>query len=352
VKIALVHDWLDTLGGAERVLIELHQMFSDAPIYTLFARKEFIKEYLPEAKIITSWLQRMPFRRSAAWAPLMVTAIEGFDFSAYDLVISSSVFFSKGIIVRPKTKHICYCYSPTRQLWDRNIESHQGIAARIGKHFLRLWDRTAAERPDELIAISQHVKDRIQKFYKRNAVVIYPPMTLVPADPQPRENFYLLVSRLYASKNIHIAIEAFNKLGYTLRIVGTGPEERRLRTIAGPNIEFLGFQSNGALTRLYCQAKACIMPQEEDFGLTPIEAMAHGTPVIALRKGGAVEFLEEGVTGEFFDDPIPEGLADAVRRFRNHGAYAKKILNERAAQFSPEQFRQQINEVISRYRQF
>lgn len=297
-------------------------------------------------------MQNMPFHRSTYLAPLMAITIESFDLSAYDLVISSSVFFSKGIIVRPRTKHICYCYSPTRQLWDRHKEAHQGLFSTIGKHALRVWDRVAADRVDEFIAVSEYAQKRIKKYYHRDSHVIYPPMSLVPAQPHPREDFYLLVARLYPHKNIDIAIDAFNKLGYTLRIVGTGPRERELKAQAGPNIEFLGYVANGELAKQYCKARALIMPQEEDFGLTPVESLTHGTPVIALRKGGAVEILHEGETGEFFDDPIPEGLADAVRRFNEkYDQYDRRKIMEYAERFSGEHFRTQINEVVTRYDQ-
>jgi len=347
MKIALVHDWLDTLGGAERVLIELHKMFPEAPIYTLFARRQFLKKYLPEAHVITSGIQNLPFRRSVLWAPAMCVAIELFDLSEYDIVISSSVFFSKGLVLRPRTKHICYCYSPTRQLWDRNIESGRGILAAIGKNILRLWDRHSSERVDYFVAISKHVQNRIQKYYRRDSKIIYPPATSFTrkAATAPREDYYLIVSRLYAHKNLDIAIEAFNKLGYSLYIIGDGPLRNRLSKLADANIRFLGELNDDEVARYYQYAKAFIMPQEEDFGLTAVEAMSFGKPILALRKGGALEIVQEGISGEFFDDPIAEGLADGVRRL-NEQTYDPEIIKVAAEKFSADTFRTEIKSLI------
>ncbi len=349
MKIALIHDWLDSLGGAERVLIEFHKLYPEAPIYTLFARKEFIQKHLPKAQIITSTLQRLPFRRSPLWAPAMSVAIESFDLSAYDIVLSSSVFFSKGLVVRPKTKHICYCYSPTRQLWDRHTESQPGVVGAIGKNILRIWDRHSSERVDHFVGISQHVQHRINKYYRRDASVIYPPVVHLTTANQEKPvsgDYYLIVSRFYPHKNLDIAIEAFNKLGYTLIVIGEGPLRRKLSSLASKNIIFLGKQTDEEIAQYYKHAKAFIMPQEEDFGLTAVEAMSFGKPVLALRKGGAVEIIQEGITGEFFDDPIPEGLADGVRRL-NEKKYDPEIIKASVEKFSVERFRKEITQLIN-----
>ena len=255
MKLALVHDWLNTLGGAERVLIELHEIFPDAPIYTLFYDKNFVETYLPNTEIRPSFLQKFPLitNHYKLFAILMPSAIESFDLSDFDLVISSSVFFSKGLILRPKTKHICYCYSPTRQLWDLHATYNPQLTtnnfpAKLAQHLLRLWDRQAADRVDEFIAISKVVRSRIQKYYKKDAKVIYPPISF-PTESELRNressisqsnlknlraigaphNFYLIVSRLYPHKNIDIAIEAFAKLNLPLVIIGDGPEKKKLQ---------------------------------------------------------------------------------------------------------------------------
>lgn len=393
MKLALVHDWLKNIGGAERVLIELHKTFPQAPIYTLFCDKKFIRKWLPDADIRVSFLQRIPFISEVyvlfSW--LMPTAIESFDLSEFDKVLSSSAIFSKGLILKPSTKHICYCYSPTRQIWDLahqpEIIGGSSWSKLIYKHLLRLWDRASADRVDQFVAISKVVQSRIKKYYRKDSIVIYPPVTLSggtlypkrdvsqaprlgawrgaesrdDAEPQERgdyrsslgykvkpPNYYLIVSRLYKYKNIDIAIEAFNKLNFPLVIMGDGPDKGRLKKLAGKNIVFLGEQDDLVLADYYLACRAFIMPQEEDFGLTPIEAMSFGKPVVALRKGGALETVIEGRTGEFFDDPIPEALADAIRRLNdNYQNYDSETIKHQTSIFSTGQFRKLITELVA-----
>ncbi len=355
MRIALVHDWLLNLGGAERVLIELHKIFPQAPIYTLFTNKKFVSQYLPNAEIKTSYLQKIPFinKTYKYFLVLMPSIIESLDLSEYDVVISSSVIFSKGLVLSLKTKHICYCYSPTRFLWDRHAEyENKTWQSNIARHILRVWDRQSADRVDQFVAISEHVRDRIKKYYRKEAKVIYPPMPLNSVKilkSSPRANYYLIVSRLYPHKNIDIAIKAFNKLGLELVIIGEGPDKKRLKKIAGKTIKFMGFVPDNELPGYYKNCKAFIMPQEEDFGLTPIEAMLCGRPVLALRKGGAVETIIEGVTGEFFDDPIPEALADGIRRLNeNYDSYNSETIKSNTQQFTRDIFHKQILEVIQK----
>ena len=368
MRIALVHDWLKNISGAERVLIELHEIFPEAPIYTLFYDKRFVRQWLPNADIRASFIQKIPFINKLylffGW--LMPTAIESFDLSEFNKVLSSSAVFSKGLILKPSTKHICYCYSPTRFLWDRNrnFQSRRfgrlpdplasGWLKLIFNHLLRLWDRAAADRVDQYVAISNTVRDRIKKYYRRDSMVIYPPAGIKNQNFKIENlkfkigEYYLIVSRLHRYKNINIAIEAFNKLNYPLVIIGDGPDRRRLEKMAGKSITFLGEQDDSTLADYYAACRAFIMPQEEDFGLTPIEAMSFGKPVIALRKGGALETIIEGQTGEFFDDPIPEALADAVRRLNdNYYDYNPNKIKSQAAQFSREIFKQKIIALIN-----
>ena len=356
MRIALVHDWLNNLGGAERVLIELHKIFPEAPIHVLFYNKKFVREHLSAAKIITSGLQKFPFvtKTYPILLPLMPSAIESFDFSDYDVVISSSVIFSKGLILKPKTRHICYCYSPTRFLWDRHTEyQHSSWPAKFAQHLLRIWDRQASDRVDEFVAISENVRDRIQKYYRRDAKIIYPPISNFQFsifnfqsnfnDQFSMTDYYLIVSRLHQYKNVDIAIEAFNKLGYELVVVGDGPDMGRLKNMAGKNIKLVGYKSDEQVAEYYRNCKAFIMPQEEDFGLTPLEAMGFGKPVLALRKGGALETITEGLHGEFFDDPIPEALADGVRRLNdNYPSYKKMEILYQAMKFSRDRFKREI----------
>lgn len=357
MKIAIIHDWLNTLGGAERVLIELHKIFPAAPIYTTFANKNFVDKYLPKAEIRTSFLQKIPgirfFYKFAI--PLMPVAVETFDLGEFNIVLSSSVSFSKGLILKPQTRHFCYCYSPTRFLWDRHsIYESDSWFSKILRHFLRLWDRNASERVDQFVAISEHVRKRIKKYYQKEARVIYPPVPKLKADNSHKLNFndfYLIVSRLHPHKNIDIAIDAFNKLGYRLIIIGAGPDMRRLKKMARSNIVFLGHLPDEEVANFYQSCKSFIMPQEEDFGLTPVEAMSFGKPILALRRGGALETVIEGVTGEFFDDPIPEALADGVRRLNESiGKYDKNEIIAQASKFSVEKFKKEILELIENRR--
>ena len=359
MKIALVHDWLTGLSGAERVLLELHRIFPEAPIYTLFQNKKFTSQYFSNTAIRSSFLQKIPgiTKNYKYFFFLMPTAIESFDLSDFDLVISSSAIFSKGLIVKPKTKHICYCYSPTRQLWDLGSihNSEFKIMNSIAKHFLRIWDRQASDRVDEYVAISEHVRKRIQKYYRRDAKMVYPPVAIQNSKIKIKnynsklkileKNYYLMVSRLYEHKNIDIAIEAFAKLGLPLIIIGDGPLYSKLKsqTSKVKNIELLGFISDEYLSYFYQNCKAFLMPQEEDFGITPIEAMSFGKPVLALRRGGAIETIIEGATGEFFDDPIPEALADGVRRLNeNYKNYNPEFIKSHTEKFSSEKFRENI----------
>ena len=355
MRIALVHDWLNNLGGAERVLVELHRIFPNAPIYCLFYNTKFVREHLPNAKIITSRLQKFPLitKTYPLLLPLMPSAIESFDMSEYDAVISSSVIFSKGLVLKPKTKHICYCYSPTRFLWDRHTEyAHSSWPAKFAQHLLRVWDRQASDRVDEFVAISEHVRDRIKKYYRRDSKIIYPPITITTSHVVNAKNvdnlgYYLIVSRLFPFKNIDIAIDAFNKLGYKLVVVGVGPDKVRLKKMAGKNVKLVGYKSDEQVAEYYQNCTAFIMPQEEDFGLTPLEAMSFGKPILALKKGGALETITESLHGEFFDDPIPEAVADGVRRLNeNYLAYNERELKYQALKFSQDRFKREITALL------
>jgi glycosyltransferase involved in cell wall biosynthesis len=355
MKIALVHDWIGNISGAERVLFELHKIFPEAPIYTLFSNNKLVKEYIPKADIRTSFIQKIPFHKKIYpyLLPLLPIAIESFDLSQFDVVISSSNIFSKGLILKPKTKHICYCYSPSRFLWDRNTEyENQGWFSKISRHLLRIWDHQAASRVDEFVAISKVVQDRIKKYYHRESEIIYPPVTLKAIftdDEVSIKDYYLIVSRLYPHKNINLAVQAFNKSGKNLIVIGDGPEMGRLQKIAKENIYFLGHQSDENISIYYQNCKAFIMPQEEDFGITPIEAMSFGKPVLALRKGGAIETIIEGQTGEFFDDPIAEALTHTILEFEKKiTQYHSGKIGEHAAKFSAQRFREEILRLVEK----
>ena len=354
MKIAIVHDWLLNLGGAERVLIALHKIFPEAPIYTLFYRKDFTSKYLKTAAIRSSFCQKIPLiQKIYPWISFIFpTAIESLDFSDFDFVISSSVIFSKGIVLKPRTKHICYCYSPTRFLWHLNSSSHgQGILVNIYKNLLRLWDRSTVTRVDKFIAISENVRQRIRKYYRQDADIIYPPAGIINSENINTQfsDYYLIVSRLYKYKNINVVIDAFNKLNYKLIIIGDGPEYTNLSKMARENIIMLGFVEDDILPSYYKNCRAFVMAQDEDFGLTPIEAMAFGKPVLALRKGGTLEIVKEGESGEFFNDPIPEAVADGVRRLEeNYANYDPEKIMATTDKFNFERFKKEILEEIKR----
>lgn len=365
-KIALVHDWILGLGGAERVLKVFHEMWPEAPIYTFFYNPQFTKNFLPGAEIRPSaWQKYFNFLPHKFFTPFLPLAAESWDLSEFDLVISSSVAFSKGLILRPKTKHLCYCYSPTRFLWDWRLEykehvsrsRNQGWIISLLQHFLRIGDRQASARVDQFVAISQNVQSRIKKYYRREATVIYPPLTLDESLPKnhychlPLTNYFLMVSRLFPHKNIDIAIEAFNKLEWPLLIVGDGPEYHRLKSKIEHRklIKMERRVNDSQLALYYLHAKAFILPQEEDFGLTPLEAMSFGKPVLALRRGGALEYIQEGVNGEWFDDPHPAVLADGVRRLaENFSRYDPLVIKKNAERFSRERFEREIRSLTAR----
>lgn len=322
MKLAIVHDWFVRVGGAERVLMAMHALWPEAPIHFLVADRAAVRAHLPGADVRLARLGRLPLASrlypSLGWA--MPSAVESLDLSGYDTVLSSSVMFAKGAVVRPGTRHICYCYSPSRMLWDRAASyERRGALSSLARHALRSWDHAAAQRPDELVAISRTVADRIAKYWRRDAVILPPPVLPArDAVPHAAERpYFLAVARLVPHKNLDILVDAFNKIRQPLIIAGEGPLRRSLTRRAGPTVHIAGWQSDAALASLYAGAAAVVVPNEEDFGLTAVEAMTYGKPVLALRAGGATETVLEGATGEFFDDPIPEAVADGVRRIRS-----------------------------------
>ncbi len=379
IKVALVHDFLNQYGGAERVLEVLAGIFPEAPIYTLLYDPDKMRGKFKDKKIHTSFLQKFPrfFRKRIKWLlPLLPVAPETFDLRDFDLVISSSGAWTKGIITRLNTVHIAYIHSPMRFVWDYN-ESYlkddrkEKIAFLIRPvlSYLRIWDRAAADRPDYLIANSNYTKERIKKYYGRESTVIYPPASLCEAlragppafvkqdgtgsDRPSKEKYFLIVSRLSAYKKIEPVIEAFNKLGLPLVVAGEGNQERYLKKIAAENVRILGWQPDKKLYGLYEGARAFLFPGVDDFGIAPVEAMSRGVPVLAIRKGGAREIVEEGKTGEFFDSATPEVIADCVRRFiGKEGEYDRKYIINKAQIFSRErfikEFREYLTEIISR----
>ncbi|MFA4871507.1 MAG: glycosyltransferase [Patescibacteria group bacterium] len=365
MKIALVHDHLAQDGGAEQVLKVLKEMFPEAPIFTSIFDRQNTNKFFTDKDIRTSFLQKMPFgvSRYQWWVGLIPLAIENHDLMDYDIVISSASSFAKGVITKPSSRHICYCHTPTRYLWTSTHSYVQELKVNpLIKIFLpltlrklRLWDRLAADRVDFFIANSETVRERIRKYYNRDSRVIYPPVAVEQyyISPHPKK-FYLAGGRLVSYKMIDLAVRAFARLGIPLKIFGVGPEMKMLKKIAAQgdplksNIEFLGRISDKQKRWLFANCLAYINPQEEDFGITAVEAMASGRPVIAYRAGGATETVREGETGEFFDEQVWEEIADKVIRFQPEKYQPEKI-KEHANQFSVERFKKRIMEVVDNF---
>lgn len=362
MKVAFVYDRVNKWGGAERVLLALHKIFPDAPLYaSVYDEKKapWAKEFI----VKTSFLQKFPFAKSnhELYVALMPLAFESFSFDEYDLVISVTSEAAKGIITKPGTVHICYCLTPTRYLWSGYEEYFKNPLLRfIAKPvvlYLRAWDKIAAQRPDRFIAISQEVKKRIKKYYNKDSEVIYPPLSLSSTDYslQPNkkavvgspssESYFLIVSRLVPYKRIDIAVKAFNKLKLPLKIIGEGSEKNRLMQMAGPNIEFLNYLTDKELVEYYKSCRALIFPGIEDFGLTILEAQSFGKPVIAFEGGGALETIVENKTGVFFSPQTESALIRSVNDFMKKKFNPSDCIGQ-AEKFSIEMFNKRIKEEL------
>ena len=361
MKVALVHDHLAQEGGAEKVLQILAEIFPDAPIYTLLYEPKNADKYFKGKKIETSIIQKLPggIKHYQWYMPFMPMAVEFFDLRKYDLILSDTSSFAKGVITSPDSLHICYCHTPTRYLWDY---THQYInELKYNKYFkkvislflnyIRVWDKQAAERVDKYIANSKTVKRRIKKYYRRNSEVIYPPVEVEKFSiSKPSEDPYFLIgTRLAPYKRVDIVIEAFKSMPERrLKIFGDGVDMERLKELAGdsPNIEFLGRVDENLKIKLYSECQAFLNPQEEDFGITVIEAMASGRPIIAFNKGGARETIIAGKTGIFFDEQTPEALTRAVKDFDNYNWQPVEI-RAHAKQFSIDRFKKEIMDFVN-----
>lgn len=373
MRVALVHDWLLRVGGAEKVLIALHRIFPEAPIYTLFFDPKFVSQNLKGAEVRASFLQKIPnIKKLHPWFKiLMPSAVESLDFSGFDLVICSSHEIAHGVVVKSGTRHIAYYHSPSRLLWDRAHEylndfkqrkrgAFKLSLIRAGQHFLRLWDWSAAQRPDVMVANSKHVAARIKKYYGREAKVVYPPVEIPKTASEFAHrttsarptHYFLIVSQLYPHKNIDLAVRAFKDLpDLNLVIVGGGPEKKRLEKLLGEsgNIKLAGFLPDEELTAYYKNCSAYLLCNEEDFGISPVEAMLHGKPVLALRRGGGVETVKEGITGEFFNEADKESLKKAVAEITikiMSGHYSPEKIKKRAEKFGFENFKKGILKVV------
>ncbi|MFA6429815.1 MAG: glycosyltransferase [Patescibacteria group bacterium] len=357
MRVALVHDYLIQDGGAERVFLAFHEMFPSAPIFSLFHDPELTHKGFHGATIITSSLNRLPFapKHYQWYLPFMPQAIESFDFTHFDLVLSSSSTFAKGVIISPEAKHICYCHTPTRFLWQERLSYVNDLPQpAIVKwilppflHRMRQWDRLAADRPDHLLTNSRTSQQRIHRYYQRASTVIYPPVDVsaIPLATGPG-SYWLAGGRFVAYKKFDVLLRAFSALDLPLKIFGYGPEERRLRAIAGPKTEFIIHADEATKHRLFRDAIGFLNPQMEDCGITAIEAMSAGRPVIAYRKGGATETVVEGVTGQFIDAQTPEAVIAAVKNF-DASRFDAQTIRAHAATFSKERFKEQMQAFIT-----
>lgn len=356
MKIAIVHDWLINMGGADRVLEVFHEIFPDAPIFTTLYEPNQLTQSLKDADVHPSFLQRLPrpIRKHQWLLPLMPYAFEQFNLSEYDLVISSSHSCAKGVLTRADTVHICYCYTPMRYAWDLY---HDYIAPLKGikrwlvvilLHKIRIWDQLSARRVDRYISISRSVAKRLKKHYAVDSEVLAPPVNIERFRySDPREDYYLVVSRLVSYKRIDLAIKACLSLKRKLVIVGIGEEEKHLKALSAGNedwVTFLDWQNEEQVVNFLAKAKAFLFPGEEDFGLTMVEALASGCPVIAYKRGGALDILTDGETGVLFNEQTTEGMIFAIRRFEEllneNKILPPEVLRERSKAFSKEKFKE------------
>jgi glycosyltransferase involved in cell wall biosynthesis len=365
MRIAVVHDWLVTYAGAEKVLEQILHMYPQADLFSLI---EFLPEdgrgFILNKKVRTSFIQRLPFARTRYrnYLPLMPTAVERFDLSGYDLVISSSYAVVKGVPTGPGQAHISYCFTPLRYAWDLRAQyleatgldrGIKGMIAALILDYVRDWDFRTAEGVDFFIAISEHVKGRIKRFYNRDSTVIYPPVDIHWFTPggEGREDLYLTASRLVPYKKVDMIVEAFAGMpNKRLVVIGEGPDFKKIKAKATRNTLLLGYQPPDVLRDYMRRAKAFLFAAEEDFGITPVEAQACGTPVIAYARGGASETVIEGKTGIFFKDQSSADLREAVLRFEGmRESFDPAAIRRNAERFGTERFREEFRRFVQKH---
>jgi glycosyltransferase involved in cell wall biosynthesis len=360
MKVALVHDFLIKMGGAERVLSVLADMFPDAPIYTLLYDYEVCGQQFTDARVMRSYLQNSPRflkKRQRYLLPFMPRAIESFDFSPYDLVISSSNAFAHGVLIGSHAKHICYCHSPMRYAWDyaheyikeQKVDPLRRYAIEKLMKGIRVWDQVASDRPDRYIANSYHVRTRIKKYYHQDADVLYPPVdTRRFHVSEKHDDYFLIVSALTPFKKLDLAVQLFNKIQKRLVIIGEGAQKGYLKSIAGPTVEILGKKTDKEVQEYMQNCRAYILPAEEDFGIAPIEAMACGKPVLAYGKGGARETVIPGATGELFYEPTIKSIEDGLGRLIvNENNYGPRKLRAHANLYAKKHFIEGMEKIVS-----
>jgi glycosyltransferase involved in cell wall biosynthesis len=359
MKVAIVCDWLTGIGGAERVVLELHKMYPDAPIYTSQYDSKKI-EWFAGADVRTGWLQKLPVSLKKFLPALRVLYFSRLDLSGYDLVISSSGAEAKGIRINAPTLHINYCHAPTHYYWNRYNEymAHPGFGifdplARLGLKLLvgplRRWDYKAAQRPDYMIANSNFTKSEIKKYYGRDAEVIHPPVDVerfkILNKSSISRHGFLAAGRQTPYKRIDLAVAACTKLNLPLTVIGNGPDHKKLTKMAGPSIKFTGHLADQEIVKHFQSAEAFIFPGLDDFGITAVEALAVGTPVIAYQAGGALDYIQPGKTGLFFEQQTPESLAATLEKFQPD-QYDRLQIQQFAKLFSSDNFRDAIKKFV------
>ena len=356
MRTAIVHYWLLGMRGGEKVVEALCELYPDADIFTLFYEPELVSETIRSHTVHASFLN--PFRRfHRSLLPFMPWALESFDLRGYDLVISSESGPTKGVLTSAGTRHVCYCHTPMRYLWelypaylhDWTSNPLKRAALIPLSNYLRLWDFASAARVDDFIANSENVRRRIWKTYRRSSEVIYPPVQVERFSWKPSADYFLIVSELVAYKQIDYAVRFFSKSGQRLRVAGSGPDLERLRSVAAGNVEFLGRVSDADLCDLYSHCRALIMPGEEDFGMTMVEALASGKPVIALGRGGAAEILQSAGAshGILYSQASESALSEAITTFEGaENSFQPAVLRERAQHFSVEAFRSRMRDFL------
>lgn len=365
MKIAIVTDWLTTMGGAERVVLALHKAYPDAPIFTSVYEPSSVPLFA-DADVRTTWLQRFPGplrRKHQLWPVLRAHAFKHVDLSDYDVVISCASAEAKAVRVRPSALHVCYCHTPTRYYWSHYHEYLRRPGFGPLNPLIRLimpgfvaWmrklDLQSAAGVTEFIANSHEVQARIQKYYHRDSTVIYPPVDiarLTPEVPVTKEDFYVVVGRQMPYKRIDLAVAACNQLGKRLIVIGSGSEHQKLWQMAGPTIELYSSLSDEQVVSYLQRAKAFLFPTEEDFGIAPVEAMAAGTPVIAYKKGGALDYVVEGKTGVFFTEQNVDSLTAAITSFEGQ-KFDSRAISTHAKAFGEERFLSEIQRFIQTHR--
>lgn len=358
LKVAIIHYWLVNMRGGEKVLEELCEMFPQADIFTHVYAPGKVSDTIRQHTVKTTFISRLPFARTKyqKYLPFMPSALEQLDLSKYDLVISSEAGPAKGVIVRPDALHICYCHSPMRYIWDQytTYRKSAGFITRLVMPYLtgklRQWDVTSAARVDYFVANSTTVASRIQKYWRREAEVVPPPVDTARFDPSlQREDFYLYVGEMVPYKRADIAIKACTMMDRRLIVIGDGPDAKQLRDIAGPKVEFLGRVPDDILAEHYARCRALLFPGEEDFGIVPVEAMAAGAPVIAFGRGGVKDSVIPDVTGVFFDEQTPAGLIGGIARFEMiEHTFETSRLTDQAALFQKHLFKERFGTIVRR----